>query len=259
MCCARCGASMSGATAADSPIHGRSVGAATSGSDGAATDVQVAAHAVLSTPPAFDLVDWEFEEDLRAAERLLRSLRAAGVMESPRDPETTHRIDSAHAKLRGTHRSPAAGTEPRAPRAVRTRQLSRPRTTWLAWMLLSMGLMTFVCGGVLLGWSFASGRGELWALGMPLTLGGQAVLLLGLLFQLESLWQSNRDTTSTLDDLDAQLADLRHAATMLSTSRGNSAQSFYAHMAEGASPELLLADLKGQLDMLATRIASERY
>ena len=31
-----------------------------------------------------------------------------------------------------------------------------------------------------------------------------------------------------------------------------------AHLAEGASPELLLADVKGQLDLLASQVAKSR-
>ena len=118
--------------------------------------------------------------------------------------------------------------------------------------------MTFMCGAVLLGWSFVAGRGELWSLGLPLTLAGQAGLVLGLILQLESLWQSNRDTSGTLNELDAQLRDLRHATTLLSTTHSSSAQSFYAHMAEGASPQLLLADVKGQLDLVASQLARSR-
>lgn len=130
--------------------------------------------------------------------------------------------------------------------------------SFLAWTMLSIGLMTFVCGAVLLGWSFVEGRANLWSIGMPLSLGGQAIILIGLLFQLENIWESNRDTTSTLDELDEQLHDLRHATSLLSTTRSGHAQSFYAHMAEGASPNILLADLKGQLDMLSTKLANEK-
>jgi hypothetical protein len=51
---------------------------------------------------------------------------------------------------------------------------------------------------------------------------------------------------------------VRHATTLLTTTKNASAQSFYAHMAEGASPQLLLADLKGQLDLLAQQMASQK-
>ncbi len=118
--------------------------------------------------------------------------------------------------------------------------------------------MTFVCGAVLLGWSFVEARSELWNLGMPLTLFGQAALLIGLILQLDGLWQSNRETASTLDELDDEVHNLRHATTLLTSTHSTSAQSFYVHMADGASPQLLLADLKGQLDLLAMKLANER-
>jgi len=121
-----------------------------------------------------------------------------------------------------------------------------------------LGSMCFVCGVVLLGWAYASGRGELWSLGIPLTLVGQAGLIVGLVFQLENLWRTNRDTTHALDQLDEQLDQLQHTTTLMTTTHTGAAQSFYAHMAENAAPHLLLADLKGQLDLLAVKLSHER-
>jgi hypothetical protein len=43
----------------------------------------------------------------------------------------------------------------------------------------------------------------------------------------------------------------------MSVTHSAPAQSFYAHMAGGASPQLLLADLKGQLDLLAVRMSEQ--
>lgn len=116
--------------------------------------------------------------------------------------------------------------------------------------------MTFVCGAVLLGWYFHDGQEHLWRLGLPLTLGGQVALLFGLIVQLDTLWQNNRGTSVTLDQLDQQIDDLRQTTTAMSNTSG-SAKSFYLHMAEGAGPEVLLADLKGQLDVLAVKMAKQ--
>jgi hypothetical protein len=44
----------------------------------------------------------------------------------------------------------------------------------------------------------------------------------------------------------------------MSSTHSTHGQSFYAHMAEGASPHLLLADVKGQLDVIAMRLAQTR-
>jgi hypothetical protein len=141
---------------------------------------------------------------------------------------------------------------------LRPPTVPRRRSSRLAWGALSLGLMAFVCGAVLLGWSLAVGRNDLWSLGMPITLGGQFGLLLGLILQLENLWEGNRHTVDKLDEVDGRLDDLNQTAALLSSSHSSPAQAFYVHMAAGASPHLLLADLKGQLDLLAVQMASTR-
>ena len=127
-----------------------------------------------------------------------------------------------------------------------------------AWTILSLGLAVFACGGVLLGWSVVAHRDDLWPIGMPLALIGQAGLILGLVLQLDGLWQTSRQATQALTQLDGELASVRQATTLLSTSHAGGAQSFYMHLAEGASPQLLMADLKGQLDLLAQQMATQR-
>ncbi len=136
-----------------------------------------------------------------------------------------------------------------------TPTVKRRRHSTVAWLILSLGLMAFVCGGMLLGWALLAGRNELWNLGMPMALAGQFGLLLGLVLQLDSLWQANRHTADTLDDVDHRLQEIDHATTLLRSTHSGPAQSFYAHMAAGANPQLLLADLKGQLDLLTVKMA----
>lgn len=123
---------------------------------------------------------------------------------------------------------------------------------------MAMGLMTFVCGAVLLGWYFLDAQEHLWRIGLPLTLGGQVALIFGLIVQLESLWQKNRGTTATLDELDQRIDELRKTTTVINNSHNSTAKSFYLHMADDAGPEVLLADLKGQLDVLAVKMANKR-
>lgn len=196
--------------------------------------------------------DWELDADLRGVERLLGTLKAtgqplqvaaftgaAGLASEP----ASVRQHAAHEDNAGWH---AAATA------------ARPQSHSVAWCFLAFGLATFACGAVLLGWSFAAERDDLWPLGLPLALVGQAGLILGLVLQLDGLWQSNRQTSQSLTQLDDELSRIRHATTLLTTTKNASAQSFYAHMAEGASPQLLLADLKGQLDLLAQQMASQR-
>jgi hypothetical protein len=128
----------------------------------------------------------------------------------------------------------------------------------LSWLVLSLGLMPFVCGVVLVGWSWFSGRDDLWRIGIPLALVGQAGLLAGVLLQLEASWRNHLRTAQQLDDLEARVDELQESAALLSASHSGDSRSFYAHFADGAGPNLLLADLKGQLDLLAMQLARQR-
>lgn len=194
---------------------------------------------------------WELADDLRAADRLVHSL---GIQ----------RVDAAHdvpryASTQSDRPRPESAGDPRGHRAP---QASSPRKarrgSFLTWAILSLGLMTFAFGAALLGWSFWMGRADLWQLGLPFTLAGQAALVIGLIVQLDHLWRSNQAAAESLDELDEQLGELRRATTLLSTSHSGPSQSFYSHMASGAGPRLLLADLKSQLDLLAIKLGDER-
>jgi hypothetical protein len=118
-------------------------------------------------------------------------------------------------------------------------------------------VMALVFGGVLLGWSCWSGQQQFWTLGLPFALLGQTGLVIGLILQIHGVWQSNQQATHVLSELDEQLDELRQATSLLSTTHSSPAQSFYFHLAEGASPHLLLSDLKGQLDLLAMRMVQD--
>jgi hypothetical protein len=221
ICCARCSGQLAGETRA------------------AAAESPPEVIPPLRSPPALD--DWNLDADLAAVTRMMRTLR----------------IDAPTARLPEPTTSRSA--LPRVAPIAAKRTIASPRRGQLfAWPALMLGMMAFTCGGVLLGWSFATGRGDLWTYGMPAVLAGQGLLVLGLVLQLEGLWQSNRDTSDTLDTLDRELAELRHATTLLTSTHSAPGQSFYAHVAEGASPHLLLADVKGQLDVIAMRMAEVR-
>ncbi len=129
--------------------------------------------------------------------------------------------------------------------------------TWislLTWIFLSLGTMIFACGGSLLAWSVIGNRPDLWNVGLPVAAGGQVALLVGLILQLDRLWHDSRHATSKLDHVDEQLHDLKATTTMLHGDHASPSGAFYAHLANGAGPQLLLTDLKNQLDQLATKL-----
>jgi hypothetical protein len=207
---------------------------------------EVAADELVSSPvgvrPPIALDDWELDDDLCAVDRLASSLR----------------IDSGHASMppRPAMADRQSSQSPEVRRDRRRRR--KPVAIALAWSILSLGLVAFIFGGALLAWSFVASRGDLWAWGMPLTLGGQALLLIGVVLQLDGLWQNNCQTAEALDELDEQIGSLRHSTSLLGSTHSTAAQSFYAHVADGASPQMLLADLKGQLDILAVKLAQQK-
>lgn len=207
---------------------------------------------VSPLPPRLDLEDWELEPQLRAAERLLKGLR----QEAP--AEQVSAVHAAHRPVPDWH-VPAANTPLTTEVAQTHRQPNVPeqveKSGTLAWTCLSLGVMALACGGVLIAWSLLGGRDDLWSIGLPLAVVGQGGLVIGLLLQLDGLWQTSKKTEETLTHLDGKLHDLAHTTTMLGTTRSTPAQSFYVHLAEGASPHLLLADLKGQLDLLTERMS----
>ncbi len=193
------------------------------------------------------LDEWEFDHDLRELQGLVAAAKAG--KSAP--------LGSFAAGFDPLASSPAAAAWASPPAMPQVRP-ARLGSSLFAWFVLLLGVLAFAGGGVLLALSFVLERDNLWSLGMPITVAGQVCLLLGLVLQLERVWQGSRYAFDKLGEVDKRLADLNQATTMLGVTHGSASQAFYAHMAEGASPHLLLADLKGQLDLLAVRMSQRR-
>jgi len=208
----------------------------------------------IEPPPAYD--GWELEERLRHVERLLKLDAPHGSQPEASGRPEPLRIDAAHA-------GPAAWHYPEVAKAKAARKRSAG-TSWaqswlplMTWAVLALGLMASASSGVLLAWGAFCGRDDLWAIGVPLGLGSQIVLIVGLVLQLDRLWHDNRDTAEKLDHVDERLHALNQTASLLGATHGPASSSFHVHMAGGASPQLLLADLKSQLDLLAFKLGQD--
>jgi hypothetical protein len=196
-----------------------------------------------AAPPKLD--DWQSRRRTRQLGRELR--RPASPLSAPfiRATETKRRFDPPDDVCGETpvDVTPTVASEPR-------RSASRQV---LAWLVVALGALA-LCGGlVLVAWSISSGRREFWELALGLTLGGQGTLILGLLLVVSRLWRTSRTAAMKLQDVHLRLGQLQRTAEALSANRGG-APAFYADLARGAPPQILLANLKGQLDQLATRI-----
>ena len=211
--------------------------------------------AVLATDPEPPLDDgWELDQQLRHIEHVLGMDKSGYGCRKAAYRQEAARLDPPNAGPPGWH-LPSAGKPVRAKRPQPQR--SNPLLAGLTWIALSLGTMAFVCGGVLLGWSLWGDRPELWNVGMPVALCGQIALLVGLVLQLDRLWHDSRHAAAKLDQVDEQLHELKTTTTLLGTGHNSPGSAFYSHLAGGAGPELLLSDLKGQLDLLALKIMQD--
>jgi hypothetical protein len=217
-------------------------------------------------PPFFDA--WEVDEQLRHIERMLRIVQSRCMSTesrpsaeiNPREAIEQHdalRHDAFHAGPPAWHQ-PLAEERRKAKSNASSKHNRRPILSRLVtWSILLLGTGSFVCGGALLGWSTYSGRTELWNLGLPIAAVGQVALLVGLVLQIEALWHDNHKAVAKLNHVDEKLLALRNATTLLDASHGPVSSTFYSHLAGGANSQLLLSDLKSQIDLLAMKIAQE--
>jgi hypothetical protein len=218
---------------------------------GDASPEQTPLDAVTDPPPSFD--GWELDEELRHIQRILAVEKtAAAPARSPRDFYT--RLDPGH-------RTPSRWVGRRGKAAVQRQDSEATTVGWLSALIsivLSTGLMAFAFGGVLLVWSFVTGRQDLWTFGMPIAMAGQIILLMGFILQMDRLWHDNRNAAAKLEHVDERLDSLRSTADRLGGSHRSPVPGNYGSpMAGSLDSQLMLADLKSQLDLLALKMGNQ--
>jgi hypothetical protein len=167
LCCLRCGSVMLSA------FGGRQLRGSlpeVALSEGETDDEQPADHDPLAA-----LDTWELEEKLKHVKRLVGSTNFTGAG-SPLLAGL--RIDAAQTR----------SSVQQAPAETPLRPSDLPAASWgafFAWAGIALGLAASTCGGVLTAWSFlAPDRHDLRTVGIPALLGGQLLLVLGLVLQL---------------------------------------------------------------------------
>jgi hypothetical protein len=141
--------------------------------------------------------------ELRSIERLLATLE-----QEPPDPFTLPR------------RKRDADAEPHSSGALQAWALQplpnvpsgEARSGFLAWLFLGLGLMALACGSVMLGWSIATQREDLWSLGIPLALGGQAAIIFGLISIVEGASHRQKLVAASLEDHRQRLTMMQNLA-----------------------------------------------
>lgn len=212
-----------------------------------------------SEPEAGGLAD--NADDARRA--IYRSLRSAHATISAGESSRTLRYDVGQSPLAEAmsepHRQPeAAAAKPVATPLLRpvpiqaTAASARAQAT--SWMLASIGAVGLGTGIGLGGWSLLGGRPELWNPALAAAIGGQGLLIIGLLQLLASLWNAARQGSAKLSLMHDELRRLRRTTDEQAGRHQSSAAGFYADLAREAPPEMMLGNLRGQLDRLASRL-----
>lgn len=227
--------------------------------EGIALDEQPTRATVAAAPlPKND--DWTTDQRVRNLARELK--RPTTTIKKPGDgifPDH-RRFEPPHDLLR-PHDLAAHADLPATAPPLPTSAALHPRRTEssqvMAWFVITIGVLTFASGLWLIGWTLAAKQLQHWNLALGLAIGGQGTLILGLVLVVSRLWRHSRYSAGKLQDVQNRLGQLQQTAEVLTTMRaGGSAPTFYAELARGASPHMLLTNLKGQLDQLATRLGS---
>ncbi len=150
----------------------------------------------LPLPEFMELEDWDFEEVLSEADRIVRSARRQRAMWE-KEAGVSLRVEPAHRL------GPASGRRKRES----TGEIAKPaaRTNSVSWAVVSLGLAVFVCGAILVGIAVVQGRTDLWQIGLPMVLGGQVAVIAVVIGQLEAVWQSNKATFLALHAMEERI------------------------------------------------------
>jgi hypothetical protein len=224
--------------------------------DGLALDDPAAA-AVAATPPLKS--EWQTQHQARRLEHALRrstidtSTPSAPHLQGPR------RFDPPAQLFSSLEPQISPGLAPIAPQLAASARVGLRRSQGgqvIGWLIVVAGTLTLAGGIGLVAWSLVARQMLYWNLAIGLTLCGQGTLILGLVLVVSRLWRNSRYATGKLQDVHAGLSQLQQTADVLATMRSGGPSNFYADLLRGASPHVLLANLKGQVDQLAARVGA---
>jgi hypothetical protein len=209
-----------------------------------------------SSPPL--QTDWTIRQRARELDRALRRPLHIALPKA-HSLSAGHRIEPRQG-LFETLDNAVAPTIAMAGRSESHTPSPRPITSVagqvFAWLVVMSGAAALIAGVSIIGWSHYAKKAADWNLALSLALGGQGALIFGLVLVVSRLWRNSRYATNRLQEMHARLARLQNTADSIIGMRSSGAPAFYAELARGASPQMLLSNLKGQLDQLATRFGS---
>jgi hypothetical protein len=228
--------------------------------DGLALDEQLETRTnARSKAPPTSLDDWEARQRVRSVVRELNRPTPAAASPATRSASDRFRFEPPHNLFQQSDASSTAGLPSSISPIGTATTFPAGRSEgsqFIAWLTVITGVLTLAYGLGMIGWSLSAHETRHWNLALGFALGGQGILIFGLVLVISRLWRSSRYAAGKLHDVHTSLGQLRQASEAIAATRGGSAPAFYADLVRGASPQVLLANLKGQVDQLATRVGS---
>jgi hypothetical protein len=219
---------------------------------GIALDDAVALELVDSQPPLM-ADDWQLR---RRTRELGRKLRHDTTGTQRRVDTQQNSPQNLFAELAEKTASPIIDLDSYAKPTHSTKLPHSGFGQFVAWLVTLIGFIALASGLGMIGWSIAHGGSEFWDHALALTLAGQGLLIFGLVLVVTRLWRNSRYASGQLQEVHTELGQLQRTAEALTAMRSGGSPAFYAELVRGASPQMLLTNLKGQLDQLATRLGS---
>jgi hypothetical protein len=210
-------------------------------------------------PAPFRSNDWPERSRVRKLQRELKRPSILAKNTAATASGDMLRIEMPHVPARDfdfvTNEQPMPTAPPLPATIVPQRRTGLSQA--IAWFVVTLGMLTLGTGVGLIAWSISTHTMTYWTTAIGLSFGGQGVLILGLVLVVSRLWRHSRYAAGKLQEVNSQLGQLQQTAELLTTLKsGGSSPAFYTDLARGASPHLLFANLKGQLDQLAVRLGT---
>lgn len=208
--------------------------------------------------PVEMLSDWQTEQRFRALSRTLRSGGTTGAQAVALSNKAIYRFDTPQQSyVQPEQLARQSPPQVRESRVGMPNQRSGLGSQIVAWLVLLSGTFAFGCGAGLACCSLLYRIPVYWNLGIVTTLVGQGMLILGLVMVLTRLWRNSRYASGKLQEINWQLDQVQQTAQTIVGIKKSNAPAFYAELAQSANPQMLLANLRGQLDQLALRMSRE--
>ena len=221
-------------------------------------ETEIVAKAAVAPP--FRTDEWAARRHARELDRKLRPTLSTRTAIAAATPHSARRFDPPQNLFdQFEHATTPSISAPVQHSAASVNARSRTAGGQLfAWFVVFVSTIALAAGIGLISWSLTNEQMIYWNLALSLALGGQGGLIFGLVLVVSRLWRNSRCATLRLQEVHARLGELQHTADALTAMRSGGAPAFYAELVRGASPQMLLTNLKGQLDQLATRLGNSR-